>query len=400
MSQSASAASEFVPAPSSVVKLLVVLPQPPVYEGGAPGRCSVALLRGLREHGIDVTALSARRPLAPHERNLDNGAGPPADLPVELMEVPAPRQGWATRAQMLMRPNGYLSRGPFGARVRELATQADLLHLEQLHSGWCDLGSSVPAVVHVHHLMRLDRRAPAPWDRELFGFTMLRASERLIALRHRYLVASSSVVAQTLRRLALGREVHVAPLSLEPSRYPQAPLDGPPVAGLIGTATWPPTRAAIERLVSTVWPLVRREVPEATLRIAGRGTDRLRLDDLDGVEIVGEVPSAAAFLHGLSLLLYPAPIGSGMKVKVLESIACGLPVVTTEFGAEGIAAGDGVVVERDDAELAAAAVSLLRDDVERRQRSRAGRKAFLEKYTPKVATEPLVDLYRRMLEAG
>jgi glycosyltransferase involved in cell wall biosynthesis len=380
------------------MRVLVVLPQPPLSEGGAPGRCSVALLRGLRSHGLDVFALSARRPLDPHERFLVDGATPPADLPVELLEVPLQNRSLSARMEMIVRPNGYLSRGVFGARVRDLAQEADLLHLEQLHSGWCDLGTTVPALVHVHHLLRLDSGFPPPWRREFFGFTTLRASERLIALRHRYLVASSPVVAASLKKLSLGREVVVAPLSLEPSRYSQAPLDGPPVAGVIGTATWPPTRAAIERLVARVWPLVRREMPEAQLRIAGRGTASLNLDGAEGVEIVGAVESAPEFLRGLSLLLYPAPRGSGMKVKVLESIASGLPVVTTRFGTEGIEGGDGVVVERDDTALAAAAISLLRDAEERRQRGAAGRAAFAERYTPEVATAPLVDLYRRMAE--
>ena len=80
-----------------------------------------------------------------------------------------------------------------------------------------------------------------------------------------------------------------------------------------------------------------------------------------GVEIVGEVPSAAEFLRGLSLLLYPVRRGSGMKVKVLESLAAGVPVVTTRFGAEGIEPGAGVIVAEDDEALVAAAVALLED---------------------------------------
>src|SRR5215217_1303770 len=213
MSQSAPAASDLFPVPAPAMRVLVVLPQPPAYEGGAPGRCSVALLRGLREHGVDVTALAARHPLAPHERDVVNAVELPPDLPVELRDVPRPTRRWASRAQMLMRPNGYLSRGPFGARVRELALKADLLHLDQLHSGWSDLGTATPAVVHVHHLVRLDSPFPPARGRELFGFAMVRASERLIALRHRYLVASSSVVAAKLKALSLGREVRIVPLS-------------------------------------------------------------------------------------------------------------------------------------------------------------------------------------------
>jgi glycosyltransferase involved in cell wall biosynthesis len=83
---------------------------------------------------------------------------------------------------------------------------------------------------------------------------------------------------------------------------------------------------------------------------------------------------------------------------VLESIAVGLPVVTTRLGAEGIEAGDGVIVEESAEALVAAAVSILRDQEERRQRGVAARAAFEARYSPLPATEPLADLYRRLAE--
>jgi glycosyltransferase involved in cell wall biosynthesis len=118
-----------------------------------------------------------------------------------------------------------------------------------------------------------------------------------------------------------------------------------------------------------------------------------------GVELLGEVSSAPEFLRRLSLLLFPLDRGSGMKVKVLEAIASGLPVVTTPTGAEGIEAGDGVVVGESDDELAAAAASLLTDEEERKQRGAAARAAFERRYTPRAATAPLVELYRRMAQS-
>ena len=186
------------------------------------------------------------------------------------------------------------------------------------------------------------------------------------------------------------------PLCLDPEAYAQASLEGPPTAGIIGTASWLPTQAAVLRLVEHVWPLVRRAVPDARLLVAGRGmSELLGSVDVPGVSVVGEVPSAPAFLRGLSALLYPLERGSGMKVKVLESIACGLPVVTTPLGAEGIAV-DGVTIRTDDRSLAAAAVELLSDPAARRQQGAAARAAFLARYTPAVATEPLVGLYREL----
>jgi glycosyltransferase involved in cell wall biosynthesis len=168
------------------------------------------------------------------------------------------------------------------------------------------------------------------------------------------------------------------------------------VAGLVGIASWPPTRNAIELLLGEVWPAVRRRLPEARLVIAGRGTDELVTNPGEGVEVLGEVPSAVEFLHGLSLLLYPLERGSGIKVKTLESIAVGVPVVTTPLGAEGIDGGDGIVVAEGTDRLAEAAVEILRDPDERRQRGAAARRAFEQRYAPEPATEPLAALYRRL----
>ena len=149
-----------------------------------------------------------------------------------------------------------------------------------------------------------------------------------------------------------------------------------------------------------IWPRVLERVPEARLRVAGRSTSAIPdLHPGSGVELVGEVPSAAEFLRGLSLLLYPVPRGSGMKVKVLESLAAGVPVVTTRFGAEGIEPGAGVIVADDDDALVAAAVALLEDPARRRAAGDAARELFLQRYAPEPATEPLVRLYERMRRA-
>jgi glycosyltransferase involved in cell wall biosynthesis len=112
------------------------------------------------------------------------------------------------------------------------------------------------------------------------------------------------------------------------------------------------------------------------------------------------VPSADAFLRSLALLLYPAPRGSGMKVKVLEAMVCGVPVVTTPAGAEGIDPTDGVVVCETPEALVEASARLLADPQERARRGAAAREAFLARYAPEPATRPLAGLFRRMAAAG
>jgi glycosyltransferase involved in cell wall biosynthesis len=114
------------------------------------------------------------------------------------------------------------------------------------------------------------------------------------------------------------------------------------------------------------------------------------------VDVVGQVPAGAEFIRGLGVLLFPLTRGSGMKVKTLEAIASGVPVVTTPAGAEGVEAGEGIVVADDDESLAKAAARLLGDEDERRNRGAAARQAFLASYVPEVTTRPLLELYERM----
>ena len=231
----------------------------------------------------------------------------------------------------------------------------------------------VPSLVHLHYLVRRDRSLGAPWHQPFRHGLEVSLAERAAMRRHHYLVASSPLIADSLKQSApLAHVVH-APLSLDPQYYTPAPLDGPPVAGIIGTADWPPTAAAMRELVDTVWPEVMRRAPAARLVVAGRGTEKLGLSPASGIECLGEVPSGAAFLRGLSLLLFPLRRGSGMKVKVLEALAVGLPIVTTTAGAEGIDADPGVVVTDTTTGLVEAASSILLDQQERLERGRSAR---------------------------
>ena len=346
------------------MKLLVVLPRPPHPEGGAADRTAVGLLLGLRANGVDVLALAARPPGWAYEA--------PTNLGVEIVDVPA-GDDWRSRLRRLRRPLGALGRGVFGERVRALAASVDAVHLETIDTVWCADGVAVPTGLHLHYVARSDRR------RSLADAEYVLA-ERLAVNRYPHLIASSRSVAD-----ALGGGVTMMRLALDPAHYDTASLEEP-VAGIIGTAAWAPTARAVDRLRSDVWPRVQERVPDARLCVAGRGFK--------------EVPSSAEFLRSLSVLLYPLERGTGTKVKTLEAIAAGVPVVTTAAGADGIAESEGVIVGSTSAELADAAAQLLLDPNERRRRGAAARAAFLRWHAPEAATKPLVELYEGLTSSS
>lgn len=380
------------------MRVLVVLPFPPLVEGGAASRCAIGMLRGLVGHGVDLHVLAADL-----RNDLRQGlpGDLPDDLPIELPAIQHPSRG-RTRWLRFAKPYGLLPTTAFGPLVRERARDADVVHFVELAASSLIPLVDRPAVAQIHCLTRRDRDIRPPWTSDgRTAIELLRAERRLFR-QARWLLVNSQEVADPLARMTEAH-VAVAPLPLDPATYtPRAPLEQP-VAGLIGTAVWPPTANAVERLLTSVWPRVLERRPDARLLLAGFGMEReafAHLPDLPGVEWRGTVPSATAFLRELGVLLYPLGRGSGAKIKVLEALALGVPVVTTPDGAEGIAGRGGLVVDVDDEALADAAVTLLGDAPTRQAAGDAAFATFTDHHGPLPATEPLLELYERMAASG
>jgi len=376
----------------AALRALIVLPFPPEPEGGAAARCAVALLRGLADHGVECRALAATgRPVAAT-------SGSVADLPVEVMLVPLPGR-WRARVERVVSPQRTLRVGPFADRLRALAAEADVVHFVDTHTAVAMDLVDRPALAQLDRVTRLDRDLDRPWRREDRDGLVLWRTERRVCRHSRWLLTNSQTAARALAAAAPGAEVAIAPLALDPQAYDPPAHLGSDAVGLIGTASWPPTANAVRRLLTRVWPLVLRARPGAQLHLAGRGMVAAsfgELADAPGVRWAGSVPSASGFLRELGVMLYPLDRGSGTKVKVLEALALGLPVVTTPDGAEGIEPSEAVTVSEDDERLAAATVGLLADGAARRAAGAAGRRTFAEHHAPAPAAAPVVELYGRM----
>ena len=167
------------------------------------------------------------------------------------------------------------------------------------------------------------------------------------------------------------------------------PLDGLLTAGLIGTAAWPPTAAALR---------VLRGVVCASSASPGGAAGRCRRRHR-ALRRHGRSRDARELFQRLSLLLFPLPRGSGMKAKTLEAIASGVPVVTTPPAPRASrpqTASSSRPSRTGWPPLRAPAT----DDKARRERGAAARKTFEQRYSPGPATEPLVELDRRRCAAA
>jgi glycosyltransferase involved in cell wall biosynthesis len=113
----------------------------------------------------------------------------------------------------------------------------------------------------------------------------------------------------------------------------------------LGTLHYAPNAEGIRWFVREVFPLIRHDVPGATLTIVGknppRDLSRLALEQQGAVSLEGYVEDLLPYMQRAGVLVVPVRSGSGMRVRVLEALARGMPVVTTSVGAEGIAARSG-----------------------------------------------------------
>lgn len=289
----------------------------------------------------------------------------------------------------------------FVAEVRrELARGYDVLHLEHLWAGW--LGMGVPrALVNIHHFEIIDweERIPDNFRERKALWQMRRGTQMILRL-----VPAMRLFTERLEKKAatINPEARrwVVPFALDLSLYPLQPMGAEPVLGLIGSMHWIPSRSAGERLLTRIWPLVKRRMPQAKLFVAGWNARKYlaRYLPQPDVEIQENLAHPTEFFSRVAVMAYAPSRGSGMKIKVLESMAYGVPVVTTWEGVEGIdyRNGEHCWVEEEDEAIAEQAVGLLSDCTARERMRQAARQLVQEKYSPKPVVDRMLAIYEQI----
>ena len=128
------------------------------------------------------------------------------------------------------------------------------------------------------------------------------------------------------------------PYGVYPEEFtPKYEIEGHPKFYHIGSMNWMPNEEGIRWFIDEVLPKTVEKVPSFVYHLAGRNMPEwLTTLNNPNVDVIGEVPDAKAFVAENDVAIVPLLAGSGIRIKIIESMAMGKTVITTRVGAEGI----------------------------------------------------------------
>lgn len=170
----------------------------------------------------------------------------------------------------------------------------------------------------------------------------------------------------------------------------------------IGTMYWPANINAINWFLDAIYPLIKARLPEVRCTLIGARPpesiiERAKADP--SLTVTGYVDDPLPYLQDASMMIVPLKAGGGMRVKILNALAQGIPMVTTTVGCEGIAVtpDKDILIADEPAAFAEASLRLLTDADLNQRISQNGRNMVMQRYDYREAVKPLDDVYAEIV---
>ncbi|RUP10155.1 glycosyltransferase family 4 protein [Hyphomicrobium sp.] len=299
------------------------------------------------------------------------------------------------------------------------AKRFDIVNLEFSFLGHCNLrqapaGERLPALVVDSHnidfeLARQYARSGSSLIRRLYAGVNWRKLRREELGTYRDADGVYLCSAADERRVLADvpdANTTVIPNAADVDYYQPRPTD-PPSDGrtllFFGLLSYIPNVDGVLHFVENIWPLIAKAHPDARLKIVGKNPPP-QLKALAGprIEFTGFVPDLRPHLASAAVVIVPLRLGGGTRLKIVEGMAMGKAIVSTELGAEGIEAQPGrdLLIEDEPQAFADAVGRLLSDPGLAARIGEAARKLAVQRYSWASAAQKLEGFYRQILDDG
>lgn len=210
-----------------------------------------------------------------------------------------------------------------------------------------------------------------------------------------------AVRSQGPLEVASDGKIKVVPISVDVEQFSPAEPAGDSLEILsIGSLHYAPNADGVRWFLREVLPRVLESSPEAKTVVIGKDppADFQRIADQSKgrIQVKGYVPDLDPYFARAALMVVPVLAGSGMRVRILEGLARGMPMVTSSLGAQGIEvrSGEEILIADSSQAFSQAVLTLLSQPELRKAMSKSARKLAVEKYDWRKALTPMAEIYR------
>jgi glycosyltransferase involved in cell wall biosynthesis len=308
-------------------------------------------------------------------------------------------QFWLRLAGNLLSPLPYSVATHTSRALRQTLARLAADHPVDLwHCEWTPYAASLaglpgPRLVVAHNVESIIWRRYAQTEKGLLRRWYIRRQarkwerfEKTTLANVQHTVAVSDLDATRLREAIGVPHIDVVDNGVDTAYFRLQTSDRDPRRLLfLGSLDWRPNLDGVRQLLESVFPAVRALEPQARLCLVGRNPPSWlvrRAQEEPGVELHGSVPDVRPYLASCGLMIVPLRIGGGSRLKILEALACGTPVVSTRIGAEGLNLEGGrhfTVVEEIE-HLVSVLVSAIRNPAAIQQQAQCGRQQVVRHY--------------------
>jgi polysaccharide biosynthesis protein PslH len=312
----------------------------------------------------------------------------------------------------------YSQHPEFERFVAAEARQSDVVHVEHLRGSLLvrrveGVPRILDAVDSISALFEQTQRQAKSWKHRLMARADLGRTRRFeAALPRRYdrIIVSSTRDAAAFNELGSASPCGGAPIvtlpngvDLEYFRPTLRPCD-PATVLFTGKMSYHANEAAVVRLATEIMPRVWMRRVDARLVIAGKdpGARIQQLTNDPRVTVTGYVSDLRPFFASATVVVAPLVYGTGIQNKILEAMACGVPVVASPNACEGLGALDGrdLLIGHSDHELAAAIVEVIKQPDLRTRLASNARQHVADHHDWCVLGRQLSDVYEDARAAG
>ena len=296
----------------------------------------------------------------------------------------------------------------FRQRVSEAMSSGkyDILHVDTIAlSQFAGGRNGLPAVLTHHNIESslMDRRARVetrPLAKSFLRREALKLAEyeRSASAAYDVNILVSGVDEQALRDRVPDVHTAVVPNGVDVEYFTPAPAPQSRTLIYTGGMNMFANRDAVMHFVGDIWPLIKASAPDARFVAVGQDPPKelVSIAARDPhITVTGYVDDIRPFVRQSAVYVVPLRVGGGTRLKVLDAMAMGMPLVSTTIGCEGldVTPGEHLVVADTPASFAAATLALLADPGHRAELGRAARALVERRYAWPVIGQQLVDVY-------